>query len=320
MDKMQIFKRFKNIFYLLFILVITAVFVTFIHKNAKEIKEALKIRPSFLLYIILLNLANKVFVGLKTKKVIGSFGIRLKIKEWLGSSVITNFYNYLAPKSGTALTAVYFKNRHGVNYKKYLSVLMITTIITILTCGIAGMLASAYAYSRALITNPAFFIIFAGMILGPAVLLCMPLIKLPDKGILGKINKVLEGWHILRKNKKMVFFLATLDTGIIFIIALRYYIIFKMLSLNTSLTNCILLSPFNIILHFATFIPGGYGVKEAVVGLMAKLTNIGFASGVLATLGDRVIVMLFAFIAGPIFSLLLFKHIFLPKEEIKTNE
>lgn len=320
MDKMQTLKKFKNIFYLLFILVITAAFIIFIHRNAKEIKEALKIRPSFLLYIILLNLANKVFVGLKTRKVIGGFGVRLKIKEWLGASIITNFYNYLAPKSGTALTAVYFKNKHGINYKKYLSVLIITTVITILTCGIAGILASIYAYSTALINNTAFFVIFAGMILGSGVLLCMPSMRLPDKGVFDKINKVLEGWHILRKNIKMVFFLAFLDIGIIFVIALRYYIIFKMLSINTSLVNCMLLSPFNIIFHFATFIPGGYGVKEAVVGLMAKLTNIGFATGVLATLGDRVIVMLFAFITGPIFSLLLFKHIFLPKEEIKANE
>src|SRR3989338_4250780 len=117
------------------------------------------------------------------------FGIRLKIKEWLGVSIINNFYNYLAPKSGTALAAVYFKNKHGINYKKYISVIMITTIITILTCGIAGMLASIYAYGIALISTKLFFVIFAGMILGPLALLCMPLIRLPNKGILGKLNK-----------------------------------------------------------------------------------------------------------------------------------
>jgi len=250
------------------------------------------------------------------KKIMESFKIRLSFLEWFGSSVVNNFYNYLAPKSGTIIVGAYFKNKYKLDYNKYAGLVLTTAIITVLTSGLGGMVASIYLFNRHLVANlllPAVcFILFAV----PVAVMIMPRVYLPKRAAFNKplgrfINKFLYGWHRLRKDKKMLLWLSLLDIGIVLQLALRYYILFRVFSMNVNFMACILISPFNIITHFATLIPGGYGVKEATIGIVSKATGIGFSPGLITTLSDRIIMMTLSFITGPIFSFLLLKKVFI---------
>jgi uncharacterized membrane protein YbhN (UPF0104 family) len=244
-----------------------------------------------------------------------SFGIHLSFKEWFGMSCVSNFYNYLAPKSGTAACGVYLKSRYDFDYHKYLSVLITSGLITIIISGLAGLAVSLLFYLPHFIDKVIFVLLFAGISAGPLLIFFMPRFRFPEKGFFGKINEFLEGWEVLRKDFKMIFVLAVADIAVLISVATRYFVIFKMFSMPVAFTACVLLSPFNIITHFATVIPGGYGIKEATVGAVSTLTNVSFASGALATLSDRVIMMAVAFILGPIFSFVLLKHGFKEKGE-----
>lgn len=310
----------KNIVQLLFVVVITIIFALYIKRNYAQIKDALSIKPVYLVFIALLNLLNKLIIGLKTKRLLKTFKIKLSFMEWFSSSIINNFYNYLMPKGGTTIMGIYFKNKHSLDYHRYLTSLLASGLVTILSCGILGAVISLYARSNHLINSPVLPVLFIGMFIFPLSLFFIPNIKFPQKGIGNKINSVIEGWHILRKDKKMLFFISLMDMGIILVLAMRYYIIFRIFSLNISLANCIIISPFNIIMHFVTIIPGGYGAKELIVGLVSKMTNIGFDFGILATLTERIIMMTLAFILGPIFSFLLLKKGFSAKKEALKNE
>lgn len=304
----------KNIIQTALIIVITAAFAVYIKKNSHHIKEALAIRPSLLASLILLNVLNKVCLGLKTKKIMELFSIKLSFTEWLGSSIVNNFYNYLAPKSGTTVVGVYLKNKHGLSYNKYMAVLITTGLITILSSGIVGIFVIIFFYSSRLLSTVAFLIMFSGMVAGPLVIFRLPRINLVPKRIFEKFEKFFEGWHVLHKSRKTILFLFSMDICTILLMAWRYFILFKMFSLAVSFAPCVLLSPFNIITHFATFVPGAYGIKEAAVGAVSTLTNISFASGALATLSDRIIMMTLTFILGPIFSFILLKHSFSGKK------
>ncbi|MEW6407140.1 MAG: lysylphosphatidylglycerol synthase transmembrane domain-containing protein [Patescibacteria group bacterium] len=295
-------------------------FIIYFRRNYSHLKDVIKIKPHFLIWLVLLNITNKILGGFKIRTALEIFKIRLSFMQWFGASVINNFYNYLAPKSGSALLAVYFKNNHKLEYNKYLSTLVVMAMITILTLGIIGFVTSLYAYKNYIITSSLFILIFIAMITLPLILLIMPRIYFNKKGFFEKINRFLVGWHTLRKNKKMIALLFLSDVGILMSLAFRYYIMFKMFSLNTNLISCILIAPFNILMHFATIVPGGYGIKEAIVGFVSKLTNIGFDGGVISTLSDRIINMTVSFILGPLFSFILFKRIFIPKKEIVKNE
>jgi uncharacterized membrane protein YbhN (UPF0104 family) len=156
------------------------------------------------------------------------------------------------------------------------------------------------------------------MVAGPMILFCLSNFKLPAKGIFEKFGKFFEGWHILHKSIKTMLFLSIMDIATILLMAWRYFILFRMFSLPAGFAPCVLISPFNIITHFATMVPGAYGIKEAAVGAVSTLTNISFTSGALATLSDRIIMMTLSFVMGPIFSFILLKHsFFVAKREDK---
>lgn len=301
------------------ITIITIVFAVYLQKNFHEIKKALAIKPSFLCYLVLLNVANKVCAGFKTKKIIEVFKIKLSFLEWFGMTAVNNFYNYIAPKSGTILAGVYFKNKHEFNYHKYVSMLITVFTITILTSGVLGAAVTLYT-SRSLHAGSFILVILFGlMIIAPGIVLLMPRIRFPHTHYFRKVNECLEGWHLLRRQKRLLFILALMDFCIIILTAVRYYIIFRMFSVPASLATCIILSPFNIIIHVAAIIPGAYGIKEAAIGLLSQLTNIGFASGALATLSDRIVGMAVSFVLGPIFSFLLLKRVFIFNKNTNTN-
>lgn len=304
----------KNVMQALLIVVITAAFAFYIKKNFHQLKEVVSIKPHFLILLVLLNVVNKLCLGFKAKRILRFFNIQLVFKEWFGMSCVNNFYNYLAPKSGTAVCGVYLKNKYKLDYHKYVGVLITTGLITILTSGVVGFIVTLCSGLPHRIDIIIFLVLFFGMIAGPLILFLMPRIKLPEKGFFEKINEFFEGWEILHKNFATMMVLSFWDFLIILSMAARYFILFRIFSLPVTFASCILISPFNIITHFATIVPGAYGIKEATVGAVSTLTNVSFTSGALATLSDRIIMMALTFILGPIFSFVLLKHSFEDKE------
>ncbi|MBI4982302.1 MAG: flippase-like domain-containing protein [Candidatus Omnitrophica bacterium] len=311
---------FRKAIKLGFIFVVTMIFVFYLKNNYHQIKSIFNIKPWYLFLIVALNFLNKLMVGYKTKRIMESFKIKLSFIEWLGSSIIVNFYNYLAPKSGTAVIGVYFKNKHSLNYSKYMGIVLTSSLVTVFTLGLFGFAAGIYLFLSSFQNLVFVILFFILLMLTPLILFFFPRIYFARKHVFKIINKVLRGWHILRKDKKMLFLLFVLDLGVLFTLAFRYYILFKIFSINATMVKCILIAPLNMLMHFATFVPGGYGVKEAAVGIVSRLVGLGFDRGVLTTLGDRVVNMVISFILGPIFSLLLFKHIFVSKKEVTENE
>jgi uncharacterized protein (TIRG00374 family) len=138
----------------------------------------------------------------------------------------------------------------------------------------------------------------------------MPEIRIKSENwFLTKIDKVLSGWNFLRKDYKVVLKLSGLNFLIMFVFALRYYIVFKMFSSAIPLFVCLIISSLSVIVQFASIIPGAYGLREAIAGFVTKLSNFGFVPGAMATIVDRVIMMFTAFILGTVSSYKLFNRI-----------
>ncbi len=306
----------KNIIQTLLIIIVTAAFAFYIKKNFHNIKEAITIKPYFLVLLVLLNMANKVFNGFNTKRILRLFNIKLTFKEWFGMSCVNNFYNYLAPKSGTAACGVYLNNKYNLDYHKYLGVLITTGLITVFTSGVVGFVVSLFSGLPHRIDTMIFLALFFGMMAGPLILFLIPRIRLPGQGLSVRINEFFEGWEILRKDLRTIMSLSFMNFLVILSMAARYFILFRIFSMQATFTSCILIAPFSIITHFATIVPGAYGIKEVAVGAVSTLTNISFAAGALATLSDRIIMMTLTFILGPIFSFVLLKHSFVDKKPV----
>ena len=132
---------------------------------------------------------------------------------------------------------------------------------------------------------------------------------------------VLDGWHRLKRNHKLVFVVILFETAILSLIAVKYYFIFRMLGVPVLFSACLILAPVNVISHFVNIIPQGYGVKEALIGLTAKVLGYGLDLGVLVALIDRIVMMSVAFVMGPIFSHILFgRYYFKAVEDVQMEK
>ena len=280
---------------------IIAALVYFIIYNAGTIKKILIIKPSYIALLVGLLVAGRLLAGLRIKVIVGISGVKLSFMEWFGTAVITNFYNCFMFKGGVALTAVYLKQNHRLNYSKYVSLTIGAMSLVGLSSAIVGLTCSFYGYSAGAF-SPVLMAIFGAMLAGMALVMIMPVGRFPQKPVFKYPNTLLQSWDALRGDKKAVSQLFVLETCVLVIFAVRYYITFRMFETPVPLYICFILSPFNIISNVLSIVPNGYGVREAMVGLAAKLARTGFTEGVMATVVNRVLMMIVSFIMAPVFS------------------
>ena len=307
----------KKIFYTLGLTAITVLFVLFIRANSEYLKKIAEITPGMLLTLIGLSLMSRLIAGLKIRTVTEVFGVKLKFKEWYGTASIMNFYNYFLSKSGTALAGAYLKKNHGFNYSKYLSLIMGDIMVIFIASGIMGFTAYIYGLLVGMFENWLLAVFFLCLALVMISMVFIPEVKLPDKGIFTKVNKVIEGWNTIRRNRALMGKMFLLNIGLMVAGALRYYILFRLFADKVPLFICLLIAPLNSMAQIVSFIPAAYGIREGITGIVTKLANFGFVPGAMVALVDRVIMMSVAFVQGPIFSFLFIKQSGIkPEEEI----
>ena len=305
----------KKIFYALGILIITVLFVLFLRANSEYLKKITEITPGMLAALIGLSLMSRLIAGLKIRTVTKMFGVNLKFKEWYGAASIMNFYNYFISKSGTALAGAYLKKNHGFNYSKYLSLIMGDVMVIFIASGIMGFTTYIYGLSAGVFENRLMALFFLCLALGMTGMVFIPEVKLPNKGIFIKVNKVIEGWNTLRRNRALMGKMFLLNIGLMAASALRYYILFRLFADKVPLFICLLIAPLNFMAQIVSFIPAAYGIRESITGVVTKLANFGFVPGAMVALVDRVIMMSVAFVQGPIFSFLFIKRSGIKPEE-----
>ena len=279
------------------------------------LKRLTEITPGMLLLLIVLSLASRMITGLKIKTLTRLFNIDLPFKEWYGTAVIINFYNYFISKSGTAIGGAYLKKKHGLNYSRYVSALMGDVMVMFIAGGILGFSVYYYGFYVKMFDSwvaALAFLFLACVMIG---MVFLPEIKLPEKGILIKVNKVLEGWNLLRKDKVLVAKLFFLNIGVMVASAARYYILFHLFADRVPIFICLLIAPLNVMAQILSVIPSAYGVREGITGAVTKLADFGFVPGAMVALIDRVIMMLVGFAQGAIFSFLLIKKSDISREE-----
>ena len=91
-------------------------------------------------------------------------------------------------------------------------------------------------------------------------------------------RQVLEGWSLISDNRLLVLKLLGIQVGMMVLLALRYWVAFKMLSQSVTIEQTLLFASASVLTNLASFAPGGLGVREGIVSGIAML--LGFAPGI----------------------------------------
>jgi len=301
------------------VLVILAFAVFYIVKNIDDFKQISLINPLWLIPLIFLFLLNYYFIGLQTKVLLEPLGLKLKNFEAYMLSVVTGFYNLITPAhGGMVVRAVYLNKKHNFSYTNFFSSLAGMYVITFFIGSLFGLISMYFIKRIYGFFNLIIFFIFLGLFIPLLVILAFsPEFKETKYDFINKFIKVINGWNLIRKNKKILLTCVlvtsySLLAGTFFAI-FSYYIF----GINLSFIQALFLSSINSISILFLLTPGNLGVQEVINVFSASVLGITPVQSIPVALLGRFVQFIGLFILGPVFSYNLLKHN--PKNENKRN-
>lgn len=268
--------------------------VWYVVQNYQQLLAALSFSPSLFACAALLFLLGVPVLALVNIILYKKFSVLLSFKEAMWIAVFNSLANMLPVSGGLWAKGLYLKKVHSLSYALYFSSLMALHVSLMGVQGLIGLLILLYYNMLSIGTvSPVLIVGFAGMSLLSIVLLSFPLDVvrwLPDKW--RRLSKGFqEGWTCLKNDRILLLKLVGCQLCLIFLFALRFYVVFRLLSIDLSLSGAVLCSSSLILNRTISVLPGGVMVREILVGIISSLLGFDFGMSVLAVSLDRLIVI-----------------------------
>ena len=289
--------RFRMLASVLLLCVVLFLAWFFIKRHWDEFVGLLDLSFGYLASMSVLIIFFQVILGVKIRAATRAFDVHLAFGQWFTIAQVNSLLNYLPIRSGPIVSAAYLKGAFNFPYTRYASVLgagFVLTIIVFASMGCLGIIGMA---------------VLGGVMLWEVLPLYAVMIAAPlgvflwmGKNPGGIRNRLLvrfrEGWAVIAGNTACLVTLIIADCFLVMIDALRIMLSYRAVGVDIPYLAGWAMIPLANLAGVASFVPGGLGVKEGVMGLLSRVAGIGFASGIYATGLDRVLLMLWLVILG----------------------
>ena len=273
--------------------------VSYARDHLSDFRNLSNISVYYMFQIGGLFLSLLIVNGLFLKALTIDFGIDLCFHEYFSISVITSFGNIFLPmRGGAGVRAVYLKSRYNLDYSYFLSSLAGNYLIIFnvtSAAALAGM-AVLYFYTGGfsfLVAGVFFFITVAtswAIFLPPAKVDWIPI-----GWARMRINKVLSGWHRIRKSGKTVldlFILTILFMTFATVITWLEFTAFHMEDISGNPVGLLQAMIFTSIGHLTLLVaitPAALGIRETMLMFSAQFLGISPSQALAVSLLDRTV-------------------------------
>ncbi len=272
--------------------------------GANFVAEA-EVSWSFIIVMSLLILSFQFLGGVRMKLLTGMFGLRLAPYEWIGLAQMTTFFNYLPFKGGAVAGALFLKGAHNFSYPRFLATAAASSVMAVVTFSVVGSIGLAVLWLTSGVFSWPILAIYCALVIVPLVFFLRI-----DRRARGTKNPHLvgffEGWRVIRTGGRRLVLLIATDLSMVLIDSMRITLCLGAVGLKPTYTVGLILIPLSNILGVASMVPGGLGVKELVIGLLAGGLGIDFTRTIFAATLDRMILLLWVLFLGPLFVALIF--------------
>jgi hypothetical protein len=314
-------KTIRTIVQLLITLGVVGAFGYYLYVNFDKYLELVKISGTGVILLFLLSLAFPILNSIQNTYLYRGLGISnfSHLDGFLITSAST-LANQLPIPGGIISKGYYLKRVHKLSYTKFTSSTFAIYFCFLAVNGLMGIGALVFwAFESSQAIPLTLLAAFVGMF-ASLLVFWLPLekIKMPQK-IHNLYIQAVEGWMMIGRNPGLLFRLTVLQIMLVLLLSVRYMIAFGMLSQKITLSQALLFSCASILTQLVSIVPGGLGVREAIVALVA--TVLGFDTGVsVVAVGlDRLVVTVSIVLTGWISTIYLGKQLagFLPDTSSK---
>ena len=311
-------KKFGPIILTIISLGIIAGFVYYLYKNADRYRELLQLSAPSVIVLLGISLLLPVFNGMINTYMFRSLGADLTQREGFLLAATSTLANQLPLSGGMITRALYLKNKYALSYTKNFSSMLAIFFCTMAAYGALGLVILSYWFFIDHIHLVSILFIAFGLMAASIIVFWIPIdkIKLPEV-LRKRLEQAIEGWILISKNPVLLVRILSLQTITMLLLAARYWLAFHMLSQNVSVSQVILFASASVLTQLVSILPGGLGVREAIVGGLA--TALGFDPGtsVVAVGLDRLVATIAVIVVGWVSTILLGREI--TKSNVETS-
>ncbi len=248
------------------------------------------------LLILLTFMVNVFQLKLFLRKFCPDLGF-LELTALSGGSILGNL---LFPmRGGTAGLAVYLKKVHGLDFEAFAAIyggtaLLVAFINTALALLGLALLAWLHGY-----THPVLTVLVLGSF-GICLYLCVfpPPMTWKKRGILGAVVGAAHSWHLLTRDRQLLFRAMVSFLLISLALTLSLYLIYRALGMPLSFSAVIITSSLGNLANLVPITPGSLGVFDVVLIQLPQIFGLDPARSIAATLVFRALSFLWAFVLG----------------------
>jgi uncharacterized membrane protein YbhN (UPF0104 family) len=282
--------RPRSVIILIISLAIVAGIVYYLSTNADQYLPLLRISPLGMGALLALSVTFPLLNGLINTYFFRGLGANLSQPEgfWLAAS--TSMANQLPLPGGLVTKGLYLKYKYDLAYAEYFGATVALFCCSVAVNGMIGIGILLYWFLRdQLPISPILLAVF-GLMTASVLVLWLPLSRIPvPVGIRKRLDQALSGWRLLTQNPALLLRLLAIQTGLMLLFAVRYWVAFRMLSQSVELSQAILLACASILTQLVSLAPGGLGVQEAIVAGIVPLLGFDLAGSVAAVELDRIV-------------------------------
>lgn len=300
----------KRILGIIVLIALVAWLVYYGISNYHEFKQMSIENPLLLIPLIFLFIIGYIPVSIITYYILFPLSVRLRVKESFALSIVTGFYNLITPfRGGMVARAAYLKRKYNFSYTNFLATLAGSYILTFFIASLLGLVGLVSIYLSVGIVNFPILVVFTGVFLTfGAVIIFSPKIPLTKYEFANKFIKVLNGWNLIKNDKKVITIISISSVIQIILGAASIYLQFKVFGIDASSNTALFLAAISSLSLLISITPAGLGINEAVIVFSASTLGISPVESLSAALVGRLVSIIVLFVLGPIFSYSLIKR------------
>ena len=295
-------KHKKQIFGLAVLIILIIWLVIYLYNHVEDFKQLSLVSPKLIFVLIVIFLINYLITGIMTIELLRPLNIRLGIKEAFSISIMTGFYNLITPfRGGIAARALYLNKKHSFSYTDFMAALSANYVLVFLVASIIGLISSLILFLETQTFNLIILLAFIGTAIPlTAIVLSSREIPYTNYKMINFVIRIANGWHIIRRNKRVIIINVLLTIVQITLGAYSSILLFKVFGVSLSFIQGLFLASIGTLSLIISITPAGLGIGEAVTVFSALTLGITPIQSLSAALLGRGLSILVLFILGPI--------------------
>ena len=235
-------------------------------------------------------------------RILAAFEVLPNEKENFFLALVTRLGNYITPTRGGAVArAVYLKKRYELPYTAFVSQLGATYVITLFISSSLGALSSVYIGHAQGVTIWPLLLFFSAVSLTQLALISFSQkLKEVDNRLVNKIIRVVNNWHVIRKNKRLVWSISIIATVQCATTAAILFCLYRSFGVGLTYIHALFLMAITSITMVLSFTPAGLGIYEMILVFMGEAIGIGAAETFTVALLMRGLNIAMLAVLGPV--------------------